>query len=80
MGYVILFSNSSETHTYVISLIGYLMWYWTMRRAGALVMADDVLCPPAVMKVFYSVKLNLWLLLAMWSRMVWSTFVRIPGK
>lgn len=96
MGYVILFSNSSETHTYVISLIGYLMWYWTMRRAGALVVADkvlfwaifvvvvvmpvDVLCPPAVMKVFYSVKLNLWLLLAMWLRMVWSTFVRIPGK
>ncbi len=96
MGYVILFSNSSETHTYVISLIGYLMWYWTMRRAGALVPADrvlfwaifvvvvvmpvDVLCPPAVMKIFYSVKLNLWLLLAMWLRMVWSTFVRIPGK
>ena len=35
MGYVILFSNSSEGHTYVIMLIGYQMWYWTMRRGGA---------------------------------------------
>ena len=34
MGYVILFSNSSEGHTYVIMLIGYQMWYWTMRRGG----------------------------------------------
>lgn len=34
MGYVILFSNSSEGHTYVIMLISYQMWYWTMRRGG----------------------------------------------
>lgn len=40
MGYVILFSNSSEGHTYVIMLIGYQMWYWTMRRGGEIRLAD----------------------------------------
>lgn len=94
MGYVILFSNSSEGHTYVISLIGYMMWYWTMRRACALrlfdrilfwavfavvvVMPVDVLCPPAVMNFFYGWQLNLWLLVILWLRLVWTTFVRIP--
>ncbi len=40
MGYVILFSNSSETHTYVISLIGYLLWYRAMAHRQALVRFD----------------------------------------
>lgn len=94
MGYVILFSNSSETHTYVISLIGYLMWYWTMRRAGALTLFDkvlfwallivvvampvDVICPAKVMRLFYDVQLNLWLLLVMWLRMCYTTFICPP--
>lgn len=94
MGYVILFSNSSEGHTYVISLIGYLMWYWTMHRSGALTPADrilywavfvvvvlmpvDVLCPPRVMRLFYGWQLNLWLLLALWLRLCYATFLRIP--
>ena len=95
MGYVILFSNSSEKHTYVITLIGYLMWYWTMRRANALTLADkiiywatfvivvvmpvDVLCPLSVMEFFYGMQLNLWLLIALWLRMCYSTFIRIPA-
>lgn len=94
MGYVILFSNSSEGHTYVISLIGYQMWYWTMRRGGALTLADkivywavflfvvvmpvDVLCPPRVMEFFYQWQVNLWLLVALWLRMCYATFIRIP--
>lgn len=95
MGYVILFSNSSEGHTYVIMLIGYQMWYWTMRRGGGeirladkiaywatfvivVVMPVDVLCPPKVMQLFYGWQLNLWLLLALWLRMCWTAFIRIP--
>lgn len=94
MGYVILFSNSSEGHTYVITLIGYQMWYWTMRRSGALNLADkilywalffiavvmpvDVLCPPRVMQFFYGWQINLWLLVAMWLRMCYTTFVCVP--
>lgn len=94
MGYVILFSNSSETHTYVITLIGYQFWYWSMKRAGALTRPDrwifwatfvivvimpvDVLCPPRVMQLFYGWQINLWLLLILWLRMCWTTFIRTP--
>lgn len=94
VGYVILFSNSSERHTYVISLIGYMMWYWAMRRAGAVTMFDkvlfwllfaivvvmpvDVLCPPVVMRIFFDATINLWLIVAMWLRVCYTTFVRVP--
>ena len=94
MGYVILFSNSSEGHTYVISLIGYQMWYWTMNRAKSLnitdrilfwvifaivvVMPVDVLCPPSVMRIFYDIQLNIWLLIAMWLRMCYTAFICMP--
>ena len=94
MGYVILFSNSSESHTYVITLIGYQLWFWEMKRAGALnrldrmlywvvfvvvvVMPVDVLCPPSVMQFFYGWQLNLWLLLYLWLRIGWTVFIETP--
>ena len=94
VGYVILFSNSSERHTYVISLIGYMMWYWAMHRAGATTMFDkvlfwllfvivvvmpvDVLCPPKIMHFFFDATVNLWLIVAMWLRICYTTFVKIP--
>ena len=28
MGWIILFGDSSETHTYLIALAGYMLWYW----------------------------------------------------
>ena len=95
MGYVILFSNSSEGHTYVIMLIGYqtpdlddapggeIRSSPTRSPTGAtfvivVVMPVDVLCPPKVMQLFYGRQLNLWLLLALWLRMCWTAFIRIP--
>ena len=42
------------------------------------VMPVDVLCPPKVMQLFYGWQLNLWLLLALWLRMCWTAFIRIP--
>lgn len=96
MGYVILFSNSSEGHTYVITLIAYQFWYWSMKRGGALNLVDrivywatfvvvvvmpvDVLCPPRVMQLFYGWQINLWLLLYLWLRMLWTTFIHTPGS
>ena len=41
-------------------------------------MPVDVLCPPKVMQLFYGGQLNLWLLLALWLRMCWTAFIRIP--
>ena len=91
MGYIILFSNSSEGHTYVISLIGYQLWYWTMYRTKSLnildkalywsifavvvVMPVDLLCPPPVMQIFYDLQINLWLLTAMWLRICQTVFL-----
>lgn len=62
MGFVILFSDCPETHTYVISLPGYLMCYFTIWKMGKLwdkilfwalivfmgMMPSDVFCPVAV--------------------------------
>lgn len=94
MGYVILFSNSSEGHTYVITLIAYQFWYWSMKCGGALnlldrivywatfvvvvVMPVDVICPMPVMEFFYGWQLNLWLLLYLWLRICWTAFIRTP--
>ncbi len=92
MGYVILFSNSSEGHTYVITLIAYQFWYWSMKRGDALNLVDrivywatfiivvvmpvDVLCPPGIMQIFYDWQINLWLLIYLWLRRCWTAFIR----
>ena len=94
MGYVILFSNSSEGHTYVITLIAYQFWYWSMKRGDALNLVDrivywatfiivvvmpvDVLCPPGIMQIFYDWQINLWLLVYLWLRICWTAFIRSP--
>ena len=94
MGYVILFSNSSEGHTYVITLIAYQFWYWSMKRGDALNLVDrivywatfiivvvmpvDVLCPPGIMQIFYDWQINLWLLVYLWLRICWTAFIRTP--
>ncbi|MDE7077358.1 MAG: hypothetical protein K2O55_02095 [Alistipes sp.] len=51
--------------------------FWAV-FAVVVVMPVDVLCPPAVMNFFYGWQLNLWLLVGLWLRLVWTTFVRIP--
>ena len=74
--------------------IGYMMWYWTMHRAGAVTLFDkilfwalfvivvvmpvDVLCPPKIMHIFFDATVNLWLIVAMWLRICYTTFVKIP--
>ena len=94
MGYVILFSNASEGHTSVITLIAYQLWYWSMKRGDALNLVDrivywatfiivvvmpvDVLCPPGIMQIFYDWQINLWLLVYLWLRICWTAFIRTP--
>jgi hypothetical protein len=81
-GWVILFSDSSERHTYLIALAGYMLWYWTIvpNRIDRIlfwanfvvltVMPVDLLCPPALMLfVFNTLTLNLWLFTFTWLRM-----------
>ncbi len=90
MGWMILFSNAAEKHTYVIALLGYLLWYWTQadRRlfdrvlywvnlAVLVLMPIDLICPPAVMHFFFdTLDLNQWLFLLTWCVMVWQTYVK----
>lgn len=61
MGYIILLSDCPETHTYIISLAGYLMAYWLLPKrewydktlfwllfVNFCILPTDVLCPPKV--------------------------------
>jgi len=88
MGWVILFSSSAERHTYVIALLGYAIWYWTIEPKKVdkilfwlnfiilIVMPIDVLCPPKIMLyVHETLNLNLWLFLFTLSRMIYITLL-----
>ncbi len=61
MGYVILFSDCPETHTYIIAITGYLMAFWLQPKRTKVdwalfwllfvnfcILPTDVLCPPKV--------------------------------
>lgn len=93
MGYVILFSNAAEKHTYVIALLGYLIWYWSRRPRPLdkllfwanfivlVIMPVDVLFPVKWMRFFFdTLDLNQWLFLATWLRMVFLTLNPCRGN
>lgn len=86
MGWIILFSDSAEKHTYVIALLGYLLWYWTIipKRTDKIlfwsnlvvlvIIPVDLFCPPTIMRfVFNTITLNLWLFTFTWLRMCYLT-------
>lgn len=88
MGYVIFFSNSSEKHTYIIALAGYLYWWWAKARhtrfdrvlywsilVVMVLVPIDLICPAAVMHlIFDTLDLNKWLFLVAWLYLCYSTF------
>lgn len=90
MGWIILFSNSPEKHTYVIALVGYLLWYWTQPTRSVydrtlywlnlvvlVLMPIDLLCPVGIMRfVFDTIDANQWLFILTWGTMVARTLVR----
>ena len=90
MGWVILFSLSTEKHTYVIALTGYLMWYWAQANRGWLdktlfwanflllvVVPVDLICPPPVMRFLCdTVQLNIYCFAFTWFRMIYVTFLK----
>jgi hypothetical protein len=86
MGYVILFSDSPETHTYLIALAGYQMVFWLQPKHTTLdwvifwllfvnfcIFPVDALCPVAVYKFVHN---NFWFdiycMTLAWVRMVWA--------
>ena len=90
MGWVILFSLSTEKHTYVIALAGYLLWYWVQARKTRLdrtlfwtnfvllvVVPVDLICPTPVMRFLCdTLQLNIYCFAFTWLRMIYLTFLR----
>lgn len=88
MGWVILFSNSAESHTYLIALAGFLLWYNTRRHtlfdrillwANLIVLVlvpIDVFCPARVCHyLFETLTLNLWIFAITWLRMCYTLLI-----
>ena len=90
MGWVILFSLSTEKHTYVIALAGFMLWYWSQARHTLLdrvlfwcnwvllvAVPVDLLCPSPVMRwACDTAQLNIYCFTITWLRMIYVTFLR----
>lgn len=88
MGWIILFGDSSETHTYLIALSGYMLWYWLQDRHTVFdkvlfwallvffgCVPTDVLVPSSVHYFLNgTLMINVYLYAIVWCRMLWSMF------
>jgi hypothetical protein len=90
MGWMILFSNAADTHTHLITMLGFALWYWS--RSGhsvvdkiffyalfvvVIVVPIDLICPPFIMRfLFGKLSLHLWFMLISWVRMCCLTLVK----
>lgn len=85
MGYVILLSDSPETHTYIIALTGYLMAFWLQPRrtwfdwtlfwllfVNFCILPTDVLCPVWLYSFFHNTFwLDIYCMTLAWLRVIW---------
>lgn len=86
MGWIILWGDSSETHTYLIALAGYMLWYylqeqhslfdkvlfWTMIVFFGIVPAD-VFVPSSIHDFLNgTLFIDVYLYMLAWGKMVWS--------
>lgn len=88
MGWCILFGNSSETHTYLISVVGFLLWYYSLQRRSTVLkvlfwavfvviglVPIDLLFPqPAWHFIYRTLDLNKWVMFALWVYMIFLIF------
>lgn len=86
MGWIIVLGDSSETHTYLIALAGYMLWYWLKARHSApdkamlwlLVLffgcvPVDVLVPAKVHNLLNgTLFIDVYLYAIVWCQMLWS--------
>ncbi len=87
MGYIILFSEASEPHTYVIALSGYMMCWYTWKRHTLFdtimfwivfvlfsIIPTDVLCPSSVHRLINNTLFfNVYSYTIVWITMIWRT-------
>lgn len=86
MGYIVLFSEAAETHTYVIALAGYMLCYYTWERRTLLdallfwgslifmsIMPIDMFCPPKVHRFINGeLFVGVYIFTFMWLTMVYK--------
>lgn len=94
MGYIILFSDSPETHTYMITLVGYQMAFWLQPQrtkfdwvlfwllfVNFCILPVDAICPTPVYKFFHETFwLDVYCMTLAWLRIIWwaAKPARIP--
>ena len=85
MGYIILFSDSPETHTYMITLVGYQMAFWLQPQrtkfdwvlywvlfVNFCIFPVDAICPTPVYKFFHETFwLDVYAMTLAWLRVIW---------
>ncbi len=84
-----LFGNSTEKHTYIIAIVGFLYWYYSLEKPDKItkilywanfivlvIMPVDLLFPPKIMRyLFNQLDLNQWVILITWITMVYKICV-----
>lgn len=85
MGYIILFSDAPETHTYIIALAGYQLAFWLQPEhkwydwglfwllfVNFNILPTDVLCPPKVHEYIHETFwLDVYTFTICWLRTIW---------
>lgn len=85
MGFIILFSDCPETHTYLIAIAGWLLAFWMQPRRARIdwilfwllfvnfaILPTDVLCPPKVHEFFHeALWLDVYTFTLCWGRTLW---------
>lgn len=88
MGWIIFFSNMAETHTYVVALLGLMLWYQTipfnpiarglmlLNLIILVIVPVDLLCPRAILQLVDRWNINLWLFFVTFIFMVYHILIR----
>lgn len=85
MGFIILFSDCPETHTYLIAIAGWLSAFWLQPQRTRIdwilfwllfvnfaILPTDVLCPPKVHEFFHeTLWLDVYTFTLCWCRTLW---------
>ncbi len=85
MGYIVLFSDCPETHTYIISISGYLLAFWLQPDKSRIdwlifyllfvnycILPTDVICPTKIFNFFhYGLWLDVYVFFVCWLRTIW---------
>ncbi len=93
MTWMVLFSNAADTHTHLLGMLGYMLWYWSQDTVEkidkflfyalllvVIVVPVDILCPPFIMQfLFEKLSMHLWLITINLLRMCYVTFAGKPA-